>query len=249
MGLAVPLTIQDAIGHLYRVAVTQGAATSPPRLDTLARLCIQELESRGLSRAQVNREIGGCGRPKNWDVVWEYEGKCRLAISLKSLLKNLPGTVPNRIDDLMGEVANAQLHSPEIVLGYVMIIDVGFDEFSSKHGCTWSELLRRRLAALSGRRPPAWTIGTIEGLALIEVDFRQAARLVSGADEVSRLLDCLVEQVTLRNARAVRRSATEHPSRTMEADSVPPSPGAPPSSRTADRIRRRSRRGRPGSQQ
>lgn len=238
----MPITIQDAIEHLYRLAVTQGAATSPARLDVLAGLCIQELTTRGLAGARPNCEIGGGGRPKNWDVAWEYDGKYRLAISLKSLLKNLPGTVPNRIDDLMGEVANAQLYSPEIVLGYIMILDVADDELSPKHGCTWSELLRRRLTSLSGRRPPAWTIGTMEGFALVEVDFARAARLVSGTEELPRLFDVLVDQVKLRNPGTVADAAGAGAVQTEGVGLVRPSPAAKPTSRSVGRTRRRSRR-------
>ena len=75
-------------------------------------------------------EIPGVGRSKRWDVAWKYDGKYRLGLSLKSLLRNLGGTVPNRIDDLIGEVANAQLYSPEIVLGYVMVFNIAEDRFS-----------------------------------------------------------------------------------------------------------------------
>ena len=32
---------------------------------------------------------------------------------MKSTLKNISGTVPNRIDDLIGEAANAQLIPPK----------------------------------------------------------------------------------------------------------------------------------------
>ena len=99
---------------------------------------------------------------KNWDVAWKYDEKYRLAISLKSILQNIPGTVPNRIDDLMGEAANAQLYSPEIVIGYIMIIDIGKDTYSPKHKMKWSELLRSRLNKLSGRRAPSWTVSMIE---------------------------------------------------------------------------------------
>lgn len=73
----------------------------------------------------------------------------RLAISLKSLLKNLGGTVPNRLDDMMGEVTNLQMYSPEIVTGYVMLFNVAEDAHSRLHGTTWGDLLKR-LAAEQG---------------------------------------------------------------------------------------------------
>ena len=121
------VTVQEAIEHLYRVAVVEQKTTSPARLSGLADFCVQELEKRGVSGVGAEVAVQGFGRVKQWDVAWEHAGKARLGLSLKSLLKNIPGTVPNRIDDLMGEVANAQLHSPEIVIGYIMVFDRFFD--------------------------------------------------------------------------------------------------------------------------
>lgn len=63
----------------------------------------------------------------------------RLGISLKSLLKNLRGSVPNRIDDLMGEMANVQLWSPEIVTGYVMFLNAEDDSVRKADGLSWSQ--------------------------------------------------------------------------------------------------------------
>ena len=136
------ITAQDAVDQLFRVAVTENKATSTARLDTLAEFCVQELTRRGLHGAAKEASIPGAGRRKRWDVAWQYDGKYRLGLSLKSILKNLGGTVPNRIDDLIGEVANAQLLSPEIVIGYVMIFNVHNDAYSSRHQSTWLELHR-----------------------------------------------------------------------------------------------------------
>ena len=156
------ITAQDAVDDLYRIAVTEEKATSTSRLDVLADLCLQELTRRGLKDVEKQASIPGAGREKKWDVAWQYDGKYRLGISLKSLLKNLGGTVPNRIDDLIGEVANAQLHSPEIVIGYIMIFNVAEDGFSpttsARHG-----VRSFASASLSGRRPPSWTTGSGAG--------------------------------------------------------------------------------------
>src|SRR5690242_11088031 len=105
------LTVVDAIGKFYDVAVRSEKPQSGNRLQALGEFCVQELAVRGMPGALMEQELPGGGRQKNWDVAWKYDGKFRLAISLKSILKNLSGTVPNRVDDLMGEVANAQLHS------------------------------------------------------------------------------------------------------------------------------------------
>ena len=198
----MPLSIQDAIDHLYEIAVTQGKSQSPARLSLLAQYCVQELATRGLTDAVIDQNVPGGGRTKSWDVAWKYDGKYRLAISLKSMLKNLPGTVPNRVDDLMGEVANAQLHSPEIVLGYIMIIDIAADVHSARHGSTWADLLGSRLESLSGRCPPQWTVGMIEGYVLARVNFSRSTKLLSDPDDFPRFFDTLAEQVRFRNPNA-----------------------------------------------
>ncbi len=195
---------RDAVRDLYRIAVTEGKSTSTVRLDSLAEFCVQELSGRGLRDVQKEVEIPGAGRTKKWDVAWEYDGKHRLGISLKSLLKNLGGTVPNRIDDLIGEVANAQLHSPEIAIGYVMIFNVAEDQFSPKHDSTWFELLESRLNSLSGRRSPSWTTGTVEDFVLVKVDFSQRASILSTSKSFDAFFDTLAAQVVARNPNAMR---------------------------------------------
>lgn len=124
-------------------------------------------------------------------------------MSLKSLLKNLGGTVPNRIDDLIGEVANAQLQSPEIVIGYVMIFNTQEDRYSQRHNSTWSNLLRTRLTSLSGRSAPSWTTGTVEDFVVVEVDFGAGPQIVSTSQRFDAFFDVLVEQVTIRNPNAI----------------------------------------------
>lgn len=197
------ITAQDAVDDLYRVAITEEKATSTSRLDLLADFCVQELTRRGLKGVEKEASIPGAGREKKWDVAWRYDGKYRLGISLKSLLKNLGGTVPNRIDDLIGEVANAQLHSPEIVIGYIMIFNVAEDGFSPKHGSTWCELFRDRATSLSGRRPPSWTTGTVEDFVLVEVDFSSGPPILTMSQTFDAFFDTLVEQVRERNPSAI----------------------------------------------
>ena len=128
------LTLQDAVSDLYYKARTRGATTSTARLSVLAELRVQELGERGMPGALIDPQIPGFAREKDWDVAWFHNGKARLAISLKSLLTNLSGTVPNRIDDLMGEVANLQMYSPETAIGYVMLFNIEEDGLSKKHG-------------------------------------------------------------------------------------------------------------------
>ena len=133
------------------------------------------------------------------------DDKPRLAISLKSLLRNLGGTVPNRLDDMMGEVTNLQMYSPEIVTGYVMLFNVAEDAHSRLHGTTWGELLKRRIARLSDRKPPSWSIGMIEASLFLEVDFSDGPLIVSGVDDVASFFDRLVAHVRDRNPILERR--------------------------------------------
>ena len=198
-GMAERMTLQTAIDALYETAVAREATTSTLRLRPLAEYCVQELDVRGLKGAQTEVPVPGGGREKSWDVAWCFHDKYRLAISLKSILKNLPGTVPNRLDDMIGEVANAQMHSPEIVLGYLMVFDTSQDVLSPKHGVTWCELLKRRLASLTGRRAPSWGFGTIEGTAVVEVDFSAGALVKTPEAAVAAMFDGLVKQVRDRN--------------------------------------------------
>jgi hypothetical protein len=160
---------------------------------------VGELARRGLEGVEQETTLPGGGRPKSWDVAWSFHGKPRLAISLKSLLKNLAGTVPNRLDDLMGEVTNVQMYSPEIVTGYIMLFNVAEDSHSPGHESTWSDLLKSRITSLSGRRPPSWSIGMIEASLFVEVNFSKGPRIVSGESEVEGFFDHLVEEVRRRN--------------------------------------------------
>ena len=77
----------------------------------------------------------GCGG--QWPL---KAGKRRLLVSLKSIWKNASGTVPNRIDDLMGETANVQQMSPEIVTGYILLFDAQADSYRREDGRFWSDV-------------------------------------------------------------------------------------------------------------
>ena len=102
----------------------------------------------------------------------------------------------------MGEAANIQLYSPEIVIGYIMIFDVATDAYSSKHQSTWVDLLGSRLSALSDRRPPYWTVSTIEGFVLTKVDFSVSKSILSSAKDFDEFFDRLATDVKHRNPNA-----------------------------------------------
>ena len=162
-------SLQDAVTSLYQIAIVDARPTASNRLDVLAMMCIEQLDDRGITGATTERPVPGIGRDKRWDVVWPAEGKARLGISLKSLLKNIPGTVPNRVDDLVGEMANVQLRSPEIVTGYVVMFNGANGKRSD--GTRWVDFFRGAVDRLSGRDAPAWAAGMMEASAVVEVDF------------------------------------------------------------------------------
>lgn len=155
-------------------AVIARPVQSPKRLLAVADLMTNMLAIEGLpgARGGGNGEltIEGLARRKDWDVAYEFAGKFRLAISLKSMWKNAGGTVPNRLDDLMGEIANVQQLSPEIVSGYVILFDVRADSVRTEDGLTWSHFFEQRLQAISIRKAPMWNQGLLEGHWFVRFD-------------------------------------------------------------------------------
>ena len=62
--------------------------------------------------------------------------------------------MPNRLDDLMGEAANVQQLSPEIVIGYVVLIDEAEDSQRQKGDGTWIEHFKSNLDHIAIRKAP-----------------------------------------------------------------------------------------------
>lgn len=197
------ISLQDAVDDLYRIAVVERKRQSPNRLVMLADMCVEQLASRGIVGAAKELPVPGIGRSKTWDVAWPPEGKARLAISLKSLLRNIAGTVPNRVDDLTGEMANVQLLSPEIVTGYVMIFDATASG-PRQDGARWVDFFREAVERLSGRDAPAWAAGMVEASAVVEVDFAEGPRIMAAPD-MAAFFDRLAHCARERNPDAFRR--------------------------------------------
>lgn len=191
------ITLQDAVNDLYRIAVVEDRRSSTNRLAMLADMCVQQLAQRGIGEAAKELSVPGIGRTKTWDVAWPSEGRVRLGISLKSILRNLAGTVPNRIDDLQGEVANVQLLSPEIVTGYIMVFDAAGNGLR-QDGTRWVDFFRDAINRLSGRDAPSWATGMVESSAIIEVDFANEAHILATPD-MPAFFDKLAQSVRERN--------------------------------------------------
>lgn len=175
------VSLSDAVDDLFS-RKTQDSG----RLNSLAQYCIEAFADAGLPGVQGGKaaEVGirGLGRQKDWDLAYVLAGKPRLLISLKSILKNFSGVVPNRLDDLMGEVANVQQLSPELVIGYVVIMDEA-ENSAHRSGGTWIDHFEGNLRRIAIRRAPLWNQGLIEAIWLIRVNSANPAgqRLVDVA--------------------------------------------------------------------
>lgn len=178
-------TIEDAIDSLL-----SKPPTSTDRLKLLADYLRGLLENAGLPDVQGGSggelRVPGLARTKDWDIAYDFAGKFRLLISLKSMLGNISGSVPNRIDDLQGEIANVQQLRPEIVIGYVVLFDVAKDAVR-KGGGKWSDFFESAIQNISIRRAPLWNQGLLEGAWFVRFDSRspKGQRLVV-PDEVER---------------------------------------------------------------
>lgn len=172
--------LEDAIDSLL-----SHSKTSTKRLVVLADYLKDQLESEGLPNVRGGSggelQVPGLSRTKDWDVAFEFAGKFRLLISLKSMLKNISGSVPNRLDDLQGELANVQQLRPEIVIGYVILFDVAEDSVRQDDGRRWSDYFEGALRSIAIRRAPLWNQGLLESLWFVRFDSRKpmGRRLVS----------------------------------------------------------------------
>lgn len=164
----MPTSLSNAVDDLL-----SRPTQDPGRLNKLAEFCKEAFEREGLPGVRGGKadEVGirGLGRQKDWDLAYVLAGKPRLLISLKSILRNLAGTVPNRLDDLMGEAANVQQLSPEIVIGYVVIMDEDADSIRRDGRGTWSDHFESNLSKIAIRRAPVWNQGLIEAAWLIRI--------------------------------------------------------------------------------
>ncbi len=153
------------------------------RLGPLANFAKEQFEHYGLPdvRGGSGGELVVCGlgRKKAWDVAYEFSGKFRLLVSLKSMWKNAAGTVPNRLDDLMGEAANVQQLAPELVIGYILLFDTVADS-RRKDGLSWSEYFEAAVKRIAVRGAPLWNQGLLEATWFILIDSTQppGSRLV-----------------------------------------------------------------------
>lgn len=167
------MTLEDAIDE-----IVHRSPQASDRLNSLADFSIEQLEQYGLPGARGGSSselsIKGLARSKRWDVAYDFAGKPRFLLSLKSIWRNAGGTVPNRIDDLMGETANVQQISPEIVVGYILLFDAKADSIRREDGLYWSEYFESAVKSIAIRKAPVWNQGLLEGTWFIKFDSRKS---------------------------------------------------------------------------
>lgn len=184
------------------------ANNSPKRLDPLADVIVSEIQKQGLQDiiggTSGELKIEGLARDKNWDVAYVFEKKARLVISLKSVQSENPGAkIPNRIDEIIGETANVQQKTPEIVTGYVVMFDISKDKEHTKSNEMWSDFFEKAIKKISIRKAPLWNQGLLEATWFLRIDSTKpfGERIVNYQNtklELEVFVTSLLKELTLR---------------------------------------------------
>lgn len=207
-----PTTLQDAIDHLHQKVEVEGNPQSKARLDQLATYCSEQLEIRDIPGSQPDVDLNAHSRTKEWDVVY-HPDRPRLAISLKSILGNISGTVPNRGDGLQGEVVDLQRAHPEIVVGYIVIMP---PHETDRYGVSWADKYEGRLDRITGRTKPDWVdrlpngvdfpweAGKVEASQIIRIDFDgDGPQLLTDESEMEEFFDVLASKTKERKPAGI----------------------------------------------
>lgn len=175
-------------------------ARSSRRQEEVQLWCARKLALHGLPGAEIEVALPGAYRAKNWDVGKLAGGEPRLAISCKSIISNISGTVPNRLDDMLGEAVNLHRAYPRCVIGYLLFLSE-VDRKNNKPVGEWFDRCGERLELcfprLSSRAAPErW-----ESICLLSLpDSRSPKRYTAypGCDDLDEFFARLVEQYRLR---------------------------------------------------
>jgi hypothetical protein len=97
-------------------------ARASNRQEAIQIYCCYELDRRGIHDAEIEVLMPGYYREKRWDVGLIEDDEPRLGISCKSIISNHAGTVPNRVDDMLGEAVSLHRAYPDAVLGYLFMM-------------------------------------------------------------------------------------------------------------------------------
>lgn len=196
------VSIENAIDK-----VIMNKPQSSSRLAPVADFAIEQFDQYGLPGVKGGSigesSIRGLARRKDWDVAYDFVGKPRLLLSLKSIWNNAGGSIPNRIDDLMGEASNVQQMSPEIVIGYIVLFDAKADSKRRIDNLYWSQFFESAVKSVAIRRAPLWNQGLIEGTWFIKFDSRNriGARILDPSkvsDEGNAFFTALLSELKIR---------------------------------------------------
>lgn len=176
-------------------------------MDPIQRILKAELDDRFarlglLAEVRLEQAVKGKHRSKTWDLTLAYARRPQLAISTKSIMANVAGTVPNRIDDAMGECVNVHAHDPGLVLGYLFVMNAALARQTTRQGRPWVEILAQALASFSGLRSENDAHELFEAATLVIVDFAADPVGISFQPSLLRwneFFDVLVGQVRARH--------------------------------------------------
>jgi hypothetical protein len=180
---------------------------------------------RGIKDVETEVVMPAAYRRKKWDVGLLIDGEPRLAISCKSIIKNHGGTVPNRIDDLLGEAVSLHRAYPKAVLGWLFMMSrrdyskAALDRIKRKGGETptllaaerergdlWFKRLVESVDIATDRAGPDDFPEKFEAVAYTQVDFDQtpfAFKTPSGGLTRKAFFDRLAELYKNRFGQSV----------------------------------------------
>ena len=185
------------------------------RQEAIQLFCCAELEKRGVSGAEIEVDMPGVYRTKKWDVGLIADNEPRLGISCKSIISNHGGTVPNRVDDMLGEAASLHRAYPSAVLGYLFMMSRVDESAATQQrtakaggmtgerlaalqadGDRWFERLVKSVSQAAGRTGPDDFPEKFEVVSCSQVDFMQepyAVLVHEGALSPDAFFDRLAE--------------------------------------------------------
>lgn len=76
--------------------------------------------------------------------------------------------------DLMGEAANVQQMSPEIVVGHILLFDAKADSIRRQDNLYWSQYFENAVKSMAIRKAPLWNQGLLEGTWFIKFASRHS---------------------------------------------------------------------------
>ncbi len=140
----------------------------PQRQIEIQKWCVDQLTAAGIKGATTELKLPGAYRKKNWDVGLMVDDQPQLAISCKSIVRNIPGTVPNRLDDMLGEAVNLHRAYPQAVIGYLILL-ADQDGRNDKNMDHWFERCGSRLQLVMPRASASKPAEQWESVCLLQM--------------------------------------------------------------------------------